>query len=121
MTKNPARETRLTKILVASLVLAALTARRKHLFEWLWALRLRRHQVIGAVSVGLFIPAAGCMAMGLAPMAAVSSSEQRGAGAPAGSNADLCPVHVPGTTVEVADTQDYVALLFVTRDRKSVV
>jgi hypothetical protein len=68
-----------------------------------------------ALPVGLFVGAAGCMAMGLAPMAAASSSEQHGAGAHAGSAADMCPVHVPGTTVEVADTQDYVALLFVTQ------
>ena len=63
----------------------------------------------------LLVLGAGCMAMGLAPMAATSSSEQHGAAAPAGPAPDMCPVHVPGTLVEVADAQDSVALLFVTR------
>jgi hypothetical protein len=116
MTPNAAREARLTTLLTASSAMAARMAGRKARRETLRdVLGMRGHRVFGALSALLFLPAAGCMATGVAPMAAMSSSEQHGAGAPTGSNADMCPVHVPGTTVEVADTQDSVALLFVTR------
>jgi hypothetical protein len=100
MVRNSRRRNTLT-ILTTSLDSAAPVAGRKY--------------VMGLLSVWLLVPAAGCMAMGLAPMAAMSSSEQHGAAAPAGPAPDMCPVHVPGTLVEVVDTQEYVALLFVTR------
>ncbi len=116
MIGNSAQQETRSTILAVSLAMVAPMAGREDRFERLRDLpRMRSYRVFGALLVLLFLPAAGCMTMGLAPMTAMSSGEQRGAGAPAGSNADLCPVHVPGTTVEVADTQDYVALLFVTR------
>jgi hypothetical protein len=77
--------------------------------------RIQRHRVIGRLTVLLFLPAAGCMAMGLAPMAAMSSSERPATAASTGPASDMCPVHVPGTLVEVFDTKNDVSLLFVTR------
>lgn len=115
MARDSARHGALNAILVAPLALAPLRAGGGTLLAWARALRMRRHQAVVGLSVLLLVTSAGCMAMGLAPMAAMSSSEHHGAAAPAGPAPDMCPVHVPGTLVEVADTEDYVALIFVTR------